>query len=140
MMKAAATRVLGATMLLLLHGPVCALQFGAGAGVPQPTLLRITGFIGSAPEGVSTLGPVTLGLGNTVATLDVVDVQLLNGPLTEGRSALRHVELYTPNLRLVGAAAVLDGIRQAAPQAKITVFGYLNNGARRLIVVEVHAA
>ncbi len=114
-----------------------AFQFGPGAGTPQPTLLRLIGFVGSAPDGVETLGSVTVRVDHTMATLALAEVQMLNGPLTEGRAALRQTELYTPNLVLIGSRVLLTNIREAPEHARITVFGYLSGNARRLFVVEV---
>ncbi|HXQ24443.1 MAG TPA: hypothetical protein VN812_22360 [Candidatus Acidoferrales bacterium] len=121
--------------------PVLAGDLGGGAGLPQPTLLRLTGFIGSAPQGTpTTLGAVTLGLDHTVTKLDLCDVQTLNGPLTEGRAALRQFDLYSPNILLVGDRALIAGISAAPAHSKISVWGYVMPGARRLLVVDVQSA
>src|SRR5512136_2903381 len=87
-----------ALLALLAGGPVSAEQFGGSAGVPQPLLLRISGFVGRAPQGTPSLGSLTLGVDHRVVTLDLSGVQTLNGPLTEGPAALRQYDLYTPNL------------------------------------------
>ena len=104
--------------------------------VPEPILLRFTGFVASAPEGEKTLGTLTLGIDHAVTTVELAAVQMLNGPLTEGPAALRAFELYNPNLLCVGSRKLLDSIRAAPPRRQITVFGYLR-GPRRLLVVEV---
>jgi len=131
------TLATAALTLVLTAAPAGAFHFGSGAGLPQPTLLRLTGFVGSAPHGVTTIGAVTLGLDHTVATLDLEGVQILNGSLTEGRSALRAFDLYSPNLLLVGRRDVLRDISGAAEHSKVTLIGYIIPGAQRLLVVEV---
>lgn len=123
-------------VLLLELNTAAAVHLGASAGIPQPILLRLTGFIDSAPQGERTLGTVTLGADRTVTTLELSAVQTLNGPLTEGPSALRQVEQYRPNLLLIGDQTLLESIRAAPPHTKITVFGYIR-GPHRLIVVDV---
>lgn len=111
-----------------------------GAGIPQPPLLRLIGFVGSAPAGMKTLGPITLGIDRSVKTLDLTEVQMLNGPLTEGRAALRQSELYNPNLELIGDRGLLRRISAAADHTKLTLFGYLRSSGRRLLVVQVNAS
>jgi hypothetical protein len=128
-----------ALTLALATGTASALQVGSGAGVPQPPLLRLTGFVGSAPDGVTTLGSVTLGFDQTVATLALAEVQTLNGSLTEGLSALRQYDLYSPNMLLVGDRALLQRISDAPPRARITLYGYVR-GTDRLFVVEVQTS
>jgi len=119
---------------------VSAEQFGGGAGVPQPLLLRISGFIDRAPQGTPSLGSFTLGVGQHVVTLDLSGVQTLNGPLTEGPAALRQYDLYTPNLLLVGSSAMLRNLTDAMPHTPITLFGYVHPGARRMLVVHIETA
>src|SRR5262249_18517489 len=116
---------------------VPAFQVGSGSAVPQPTLLRLTGFVGAAPAGVTTLCSVTLGIDDRVTTLDLSAVQTLNGSLTEGPASLRQFELFSPNILLVGEAALLRGITEAPAHAKLVVFGYTRPGARRMMVVDV---
>jgi hypothetical protein len=99
-----------ALVLALTAGTASASDLSSGLGLPQPTLLRLTGFVGGAPQGAATIGTVTLGLDHTVATLDLSEVQTLNGPLTEGRSALRQFDLYSPNILLIGDRTLLRGI------------------------------
>ena len=130
--------IVTASLALLLGGaPALTAGFGPGAGVSQPTLLRLTVFVGTAPPGERTLGPITLGIDHTVATFEIAAVQTVGGSLTEGRAALRHVELYRPNLLLVGDLALLRSISEAPPHTKLTVFGYFSGNSRRLIVVQV---
>ena len=124
-------------LALVLATPASALQFGAGAGVAQPLLLRISGFVGGAPQSVPTLGRFTLGVGKAIVTLDLSAVQTLNGPLTEGPAALQLFDLYTPNLVAVGEEAVLRGLTGAPLHTQITLFGYIRAGARRMYVVQV---
>jgi hypothetical protein len=124
----------------LAAAPARAFHSGSGVGLPQPTLLRLTGFVRRGPEGAKTLGPITLGIGHTVLRFDLTAVQTLNGPLTEGRAALQQYDLYHPNLLLVGAPRLLREIRTAPPQTKLTVFGYVHAGAWRLLVVAVRRA
>lgn len=81
---------LGALVTLLVSTPVAAAPVGSTAGVLEPLLLRITGFVGGAPDAIPTLGRFVLGIATTVITLDLSAVQTLNGPLTEGTAALRH--------------------------------------------------
>ena len=140
-MKPIAWNVAMATFAVALTvGTVSASDLGGGTGLPQPTLLRLTGFIGSAPPGAKpTLGRITLGLDHIVTTLDLSGVQPLNGPLTEGRAALRQFDLYSPNILLVGDRALLGSIGAAPLHSKIAMWGYVMPGARRLLVVAVHA-
>ncbi len=133
-------RLAAATLLLLVGigvGPASGQIPGPGAGLPQPLLLRITAFVNAAPPGEQTLGPLTVGLDHTVETLELIAVQMLNGPLTEGRSALREYSLYHPNLLLIGTAEILKQISSAPAQAKLTVFGYIRPGSNRMLVVQV---
>jgi hypothetical protein len=141
-MKSRSARILLLTGLAtaLACVPAKAADLGAGAGVPQPLLLRISGFVDGAPEGTLSLGPFALGVGQAVVTLDLSGVQTLNGPLTEGPAALRQFELYTPNLLVVGEPKVLRSLMDAVPHAQITLFGYVHQGARRMFVVDVQAA
>jgi hypothetical protein len=125
---------------LLAWMPAAAGNLGSGAVVLQPLLLRISGFAGSAPAGIPTLGTFTFGVGNKVVTLDLSAVQTLNGPLTEGPAALRDFELYTPNLLVVGDPALLRSLSDAAPHTQITLFGYVHTGARRMYVVQMETA
>ena len=127
-------------MLFVGVPPARAFQFGAGGGAPQPILLRLTGFIGSAPAGVQTLGRITFGVDHTVVTFDLSAVQMLNGPLTEGLSALRQLDLYRPNLLLIGEPAILAEIKRAPRDSKLTLFGYEISGSQRWLVVEVDPA
>jgi hypothetical protein len=132
--------IAAAGLLALLCGAGTARAgFNSGAGVGEPTLLRLTGFIGAPPPGATTLGTVTLGVDHTVATFHLAAVQTLNGALTEGRAALRQTELYNPNLLLAGKADLLRRITSEPPQTKLTLFGYLS-GTRRLVVVQVDAS
>lgn len=113
---------------------------GPGAGIPQPILIRISGFIGNAPGGTTTLGPLTLGVHDQVVTVELTEVQMLNGPLTEGRSALRQSDQYNPNLLVVGDPALLRQLSTAPVQSKLTLFGYLRGGDRQLLLVQVDQA
>lgn len=124
--------------LLLATGRASALDVGPGATAFAPDLIQITGFVTTAPLGIDTIGSLTLGLPDGVTTLMLERVQLRNNSLTEGRAALRGVELFNPNLRVVGEASLLQAIRQATPQSELVLFGYLNSGSRRLHIVEVH--
>ncbi len=135
-------RALAATAVAtaLAAEPARAMGFGAGVGASRPILLRLRGFVGSAPQGVATLRPFTLGIDSTVITLDLADVQTLTGPLTAGRAALHQFDLFNPNLLLVGERALLQHIRGTPPHTQITIFGYVRQGARRLLVVRVEAA
>jgi len=119
---------------------VAAAHVGSNAGVLGPLLLRITGFVGSAPDGVPTLGTFTVDVDTTVVTLDLSAVQTLNGPLTEGPSALRQFDLFTPNLLAVGDRSVLRLLIDALPHTQVTLFGYVHPGARRMFVVQVETA
>jgi hypothetical protein len=125
---------------LLAGGPLSAEQFGGSAGVPQPLLLRISGFVGRAPQGTPSLGSFTVGVDHQVITLDLSAVQTLNGPLTEGPAALRQYDLYTPNLLLVGNSNLLRSLTDAMPHTLITLFGYVHPGARRMLVVHIETA
>ena len=138
-MKHRALCIVGLATLggLLVGGLVSAEQFGGSAGVPQPLLLRISGFVGGAPQGTPSLGSFTLGVDHRVVTLDLSAVQTLNGPLTEGPAALRQYDLYTPNLLLVGDSNLLRQLTDAMPHAPITLFGYVHPGARRMFVVHI---
>ncbi|MFQ5667129.1 MAG: hypothetical protein ACE5I7_11935 [Candidatus Binatia bacterium] len=118
--------------------PAWGFASGSGAGVPQPKLLRLTCYVGSAPQGVSTLGSMTLGVGHAVVRVDVAAVQMLNGSHTEGRAVLRYFDLFTPTLRLVGDRALLQTVIEARRRTALTLFGYVTAGARRLFVVQVH--
>jgi hypothetical protein len=126
--------------LLLLATGISAAQGGhSGVGNLQPTLIRVTGFVSAAPQGVTTLGPLTLGVGHQVKTLALTAVQVLNGPLTEGPAALRHYWLYQPNVLLIGNAGLLREISSAPAQTKLTLFAYVE-GSNRMLVVEVDRA
>ena len=124
---------------MVASAPAAAQHLSSGAGVPQPMLLRISGFVGGAPRGELSLGTFTLGFDDRVIALDLSAVQTLNGPLTEGPAALRQFDLYSPNLLLVGDPDILRKLADAAPHAQITLFGYLHQGARRMFVVQIDA-
>lgn len=128
-----------AGLLLLAVGPLAAvgLEPGPGAGFPLPLLVRITAFVDTAPPGEQTLGPLTVGVDHQVKTLALIAVQMLNGPLTEGRAALRQQSLYHPNFLLIGNPELLQQIRSAPAQSKLTLFGYFRPGSTRMLVVEV---
>lgn len=138
-MKHRTTYAVGLATLLtvLASAPLAAEDLGSGAGPPQPVLLRISGFVGRAPTGVPTLGTFTLGVQNSVVTLELSSVQTLNGPLTEGPAALRQFALYDPNLLVVGDRGILRRLTDAVSQTQITLFGYVHQGARRMLVVQV---
>jgi hypothetical protein len=123
-------------LLLLATGTSAAQGAHPGVGNLQPTLIRVTGFVNNAPEGVTTLGPLTFGVGRKVETLQLTGVQTLNGPLTEGPAALRHYWLYEPNVLLIGNAGLLKEISSALPQTKLTLFAYVE-GSNSMVVVEV---
>jgi hypothetical protein len=110
------------------------LHIGPGAGTLQPTLIRVTGFVKDAPNGVATLGSLTLGVGHKVETMALTEVQILNGPLTEGPAALRQYWLYNPNLLLIGNSRLLEEISSAPTQTKLTLFAYLECSNRMLVV------
>jgi hypothetical protein len=133
--------ILGLAMLAatVASVPAAAQHLGSGAGVPQPTLLRISGFVDGAPSGTLSLGTLTFGVDDKVIALDLSGVQTLNGPLTEGPAALRQFDLYSPNLLLIGNPDILRKLADATPHAQITLFGYLHQGARRMFVVQVDA-
>ena len=114
-----------------------AFDVGPGAGLRVPDLLELSGYITEAPPAAPTIGSVTLGTPDRQTLLLVSKVQVRNNGLTEGISALRGVQLYNPNLRLVGDQELLRTIERAAPQTELTLFGYLNIGSRRLFVVSV---
>jgi hypothetical protein len=126
-------------LLLLATGTSAAqgLHIGPGVGTLQPILIRVTGFVNHAPEGVTTLGPLTLGVDHKVETLALTGVQVLNGPLTEGPAALRQYWLYDPNLLLIGNSGLLKEISAAPAQTKLTLCAYLE-GSNRMLVVEVN--
>ena len=131
---------LAALASVLVCLPAQAENLGSGAGVLQPLLMRISGFVDSAPAGAPSLGPFTLGVDDTVVLLDLSAVQTLNGPLTEGPAALRQFDLYNPNLLVVGDPGILRNLTGASPHTQVTLFGYVHPGARRMFVVEVDAA
>ena len=141
-MKQGTLSILGPTMvaMILASAPATAQHLSSGAGVPQPMLLRISGFVGGAPQGALSLGTFTFGVDDKVVAVDLSAVQTLNGPLTEGPAALRQFDLYSPNLLLIGEPDVLRNLTDAAPHAQVTLFGYLHQGARRMFVVQVDAA
>jgi len=124
-------------LTLTFSARIVSAGFGEGAGVAQPTFLRLSGYVGGAPPDAKTLGTVTLGIDRTVVKLDLTAVQSAGGSLTEGRAALRQTELYNPNLLLVGPPAVLQTISTAPPHTQLTIFGYLNGNSQRLMVVQV---
>jgi hypothetical protein len=130
----------GMLVALLAFTPVAAAHVGSNAGVFGPLLLRITGFVGAAPDGTATLGRFTVDVDTTVVTLDLSAVQTLNGPLTEGPAALRQFDLFTPNLLVVGERGLLQQLTDALPHTQITLFGYVHPGARRMFVVQVEMA
>ncbi len=134
--------LLGSVMLATMVAslPAAAQHLSSGAGLPQPMLLRISGFVGGVPPGTLSLGTFTFGVAGKVIALDLSGVQTLNGPLTEGPAALRQFDLYNPNLLLVGDPDILRKLVVAAPHAQITLFGYLHQGAWRMFVVQVDAA
>ena len=129
--------VLGLTGALATARPLRALEVGPGAGLLAPNLIQLSGYAMQAPAGADTIGSVTLGLPSGQTLLVLSQVQIRNNGLTEGMSALRGVQLYNPNLRVVGDGRLLHAITSAAPQTPLTVFGYLNVGSRRLFVVAV---
>jgi hypothetical protein len=133
--------VIVGALFLLASGTLAAqgLHTGPGVGTLQPTLIRVTGFVSEAPEGVTTLGPLTLGVGPEVKTLALTGVQVLNGPLTEGPAALRHYWLYDPNVLLIGNSRLMEEIRSAPAETKLTLFAYLE-GSNRMLVVQVKRA
>jgi len=138
-MRAGTRSILGVAALvtLLAFTPVAAAHVGSNAGVLGPLLLRVTGFVGGAPDGTPTLGPFTVDVDSTVVALDLTAVQTLNGPLTEGTAALRQFDLFTPNVLVVGDRALLHLLTDAVPHTQITLFGYVHPGARRMFVVQV---
>lgn len=138
-MKHPATSLLRLVTLaaVLARLPALAENLGSGAGVLQPLLMRISGFVGGAPEGTPSLGTFTLGVDDRVVTLDLSAVQTLNGPLTEGPAALRQFDLFSPNLLVVGDPEILRTLSDAAPHTQVTLFGYVHPGARRMFVVQV---
>jgi hypothetical protein len=109
---------------------------GPATGTLQRTLIRVTGFVSHAPQGVTTLGPLTLGVGHKVQTLQLTGVQTLNAPSTEGPAALRHYWLYNPNILLIGDSRLMKEIRSAHAETKLTLFAYVE-GSNRMLVVEV---
>ncbi len=125
-----------ATLLSCVEAAV-AFDTGPGAGIPEPILIRITGYVHTAPSGETTLGPFTLGIDHQIQTLALTAVQMLNGPLTEGPAALRQYWLYHPNILLVGDPELLRAIRSAPPQTKVTLFAYILSGTQRMLVVQV---
>jgi hypothetical protein len=129
-----------ALVTLVASTPVAAAHVGSSAGVLEPLLLRVTGFVGGAPDGTPTLGTFTVGVDTTVVTLDLSAVQTLNGPLTEGPAALRQFDLFTPNVLVVGERSLLQQLTDALPHTQITLFGYVHPGARRMFVVQVEMA
>jgi hypothetical protein len=139
MMKILPSMVIGGALLLQTVRVPAAQGLYPGAGNLQPTLIRVTGFVSAAPQGITTLGPLTLGIGHKVQTLQLTAVQTLNGPLTEGPAALRHYWLYEPNVLLVGNAGLLKEIRSAPAQTKLTLFAYVE-GSNSMLVVAVDRA
>ena len=134
--------VLVAVLIRTVAGasPLLALEVGPGASLLAPNLIQLSGYVTQAPADAATIGSVTLGLPDGETLLILSKVQVRNNGLTEGTSALRGVQLYKPNLRLVGDVELLRAIGSAAPQTQLTVFGYLNVGSRRLFVVAVEPA
>lgn len=131
--------VVAAALVGSLYSTRLAVAFdtGPGAGIPQPILVRITGFVHSAPAGETTLGPLTLGVDHQTKTLALTAVQMLNGPLTEGPAALRQYWLYHPNILLVGNAELLRAVRSAPAHRKLTLFAYILSGTQRMLLVQV---
>ena len=129
-----------AAFMLLLARAGDAFDFGPGVGLAEPPLLRLSGFVGSAPQGIRTLGTETFGVRSQIMTLELTAVQILNASLTEGPAALRQFDLYTPNLELIGEPALLERVRTAPGQTEITLWGYVMTGALRLLLVQVDAA
>ncbi len=125
------------TGLLCCAGAAAAFDTGPGAGIPEPILIRITGYVQTAPSGETTLGPFTLGVGDKIQTLALTAVQMLNGPLTEGPAALRQYWLYNPNVSLVGKPELLRAVRSAPAQTKLTLFAYILSGTQRMLLVQV---
>lgn len=128
--------VITAAALAMLAAQTSAADGLHGPGTLQPTLIRVTGFVKDAPNGVATLGSLTLGVGHKVETMALTGVQILNGPLTEGPAALRQYWLYNPNLLLIGNSRLLEEISSAPTQTKLTLFAYLE-GSNRMLVVKV---
>jgi hypothetical protein len=128
-----------AALMLLLAGAARAFDVGPGVGLAEPPLLRLTGFVGSAPQGTRTFGRETFGVGSRVVTLELTAVQTLNASLTEGPAALRQFDLYTPNLELIGEPSLLERVREAPEHSQITLWGYVMTGAQRLLLVQVDA-
>jgi hypothetical protein len=130
--------VIIATALTMLAAQTYAAEGfrGPSVGTLQPTLIRVTGFVSHAPHGVTTLGSLTLGVGHKVETLQLAGVQTLNAPLTEGPAALRHYWLYNPNILLIGDPRLMDEIRSAPAETKLTLFAYVE-GSNRMLVVRV---
>jgi hypothetical protein len=126
--------------IVLFAAPAAAFEVGPGVGLQPPTLIQLTGYVGTAPAHADTIGSVTLGLPQGVAKLVLSHVQIRNSSLIEGMAALRGVELYNPNLQAVGNRALLHAISNAAPQTRLTVYGYLEGGSHQLIVVAVQPA
>ena len=129
--------VLITALMLLLAETAGAFDVGPGVGLAEAPLLLLTGFVGRAPQGVPTLGTETLGVGSRVVTLELTAVRTLNASLTEGRAALRQFDLYTPNIELIGDPSLLERVRQAPEQTKVTLWGYAFTGVQRLLVVQV---
>ena len=119
---------------VLSQGPAWAI-FGT-VGRAETCLLRIRGYVGNAPADARVLGPLTVGIDSKRLTLQLTDVQMLNGPVTEGRSVLRAFELYDPNLLFVGDPQLVDQVREAPPGAYLTIFGYIV-GEQRMLLVEI---
>ncbi len=105
-------------------------------GKAQTYLLRLRGYVGNAPGDVRVLGALTVGVDAQKLTLQLTEVQTLNGPVTEGRSVLRAFDLYDPNLLFVGDAKLIEQVRQAPVGAYLTVYGYIV-GEQRMLLVEI---
>lgn len=121
-------------MAALSHAPVWAI--GGSLVGSQAYLLRLRGYVGSAPTDARVLGPLTIGVDSKTLTLQLTEVQTLNGPVSEGISVLRAFDLYDPNLLFIGDAKLTDQVRQAATGAYLTVYGHVV-GEQRLLLVEV---
>jgi hypothetical protein len=136
MIKTIRSMAIAGALLALATGIPAAQGLRPGVGNLQHTLIRVTGFVNNAPEEVTTLGSLSLGVDHKVETLALTGVQTLNGPLTEGPAALRQYWLYEPNVLLIGNVGLLKEISSAPAQTKLTLFAYVE-GSNSMLVVAV---
>lgn len=122
---------------MLVTGVLCqgtSRAISSMAGRTQTYLLRLRGYVGNAPSDARVLGSLTVGIDSKGLTLQLTDVQTLNGPVAEGMSVLRPFALHDPNLVFIGEPKLVGQVAEAPVGTYLTIYGYIVSEQRMLLV------